>query len=223
VRLTDLFQCDKVEPLAQDSAKRGTKDARRFGVVYFKMAAPFLIIQAAWIAFCVYWIWAARDRKKTARRQAPAERLLHVTFMAVGFILLYSPDPRFGVLNRRFLPSEPWIAIVGAALVAVGVGFAIWARRHIGKNWSGTVTIKQEHELIRTGPYAHIRHPIYTGILLAVAGTAIAIGEYRAIVALAVIGIGFVVKAKREESFLATQFGPAFDEHRRQTGFFLPR
>ena len=83
--------------------------------------------------------------------------------------------------------------------------------------------IRKEHELIRTGPYAHIRHPIYTGILTAVAGTAIAIGEYRAILAFAVIAIGLVVKAKREESFLAMQFGPAFDEHRRHTGFFLPR
>lgn len=82
---------------------------------------------------------------------------------------------------------------------------------------------QKEHELVRTGPYARIRHPIYTGLLLAVAGTAIAIGEYRAIVAFAVIAIGFVVKAKREEAFLAKQFGPAFDEHRRQTGFFLPR
>jgi protein-S-isoprenylcysteine O-methyltransferase Ste14 len=113
--------------------------------------------------------------------------------------------------------------MLGAILTAAGVAFAIWARRHIGKNWSAQVTIRQEHELIRSGPYARIRHPIYTGLLLAVAATAIAIGEYRAIVAFAVIAIGFVVKAKREEAFLATQFGPAFDEHRRQTGFFLPR
>jgi len=143
--------------------------------------------------------------------------------MVCGFVLLYAEDPRFGILNRRFLPEREWIAILGALLTAVGVAFAIWARRHIGRNWSGQVTIRKEHELIRTGPYAHIRHPIYTGILTAVAGTAIAIGEYRAILAFAVIAIGFVVKAKREESFLAMQFGPAFDEHRRHTGFFLPR
>ena len=113
--------------------------------------------------------------------------------------------------------------MVGALLTVAGVAFAIWARRHIGKNWSAQVTIRKEHELIRSGPYARIRHPIYTGLLFAVAGTAIAIGEYRAVVAFAVIAIGFVVKAKREEAFLATQFGPVFDEHRRQTGFFLPR
>jgi len=113
--------------------------------------------------------------------------------------------------------------MLGALATAAGVAFAIWARRHIGRNWSGQITIRQEHELIRTGPYARIRHPSYTGLLLALAGTAIAIGEYRAIVAFAVIAIGFVVKAKREESLLTKEFGQAFDEHRQQTGFFLPR
>jgi protein-S-isoprenylcysteine O-methyltransferase Ste14 len=184
--------------------------------------APLRIINYAWLALGVYWLWAARDRKKTERREAPMERLLHIMFMAFGFILLYSPDPRFGALNRRFLPERRSIEMLGAALAIAGVAFAIWARQHIGKNWSGTVTIKIEHELIRTGPYAHIRHPIYTGMLLAVVGTAIAIGEYRALVALALLLIGFIAKAKREESFLATRFGPAFDEHRRRTGFFLP-
>jgi len=187
------------------------------------MPAPFLIIQAAWIAFCAYWILAARNQKREQKREPPFARLLHIAYMACGFVLLYAEDPRLGVLNRRFLPERGWIAMLGAILTAAGVAFAIWSRWHIGKNWSAQVTIRQEHELIRSGPYARIRHPIYTGLLLAVAGTAIAIGEYRAIVGFAVIAIGFVVKAKREEAFLATQFGPAFDEHRRQTGFFLPR
>ena len=180
-------------------------------------------MQWSWIAFCAYWLWAARNQKRVQRRDPVFAQLMHVAYMACGFVLLYAEDPRFGVLNRRFVPEREWIAMLGALLTAAGVAFAIWARRHIGRNWSGQVTIRKEHELIRTGPYSHIRHPIYTGILLAVAGTTLAIGEYRAIVAFAVIAIGFVVKARREESFLATQFGPAFDEHRRQTGFFLPR
>ena len=115
----------------------------------------------------------------------PFARLTHVAYMACGFVLLYAEDPRFGALNRRFLPEREWIAMLGANLMAAGVAFAIWARRHIGKNWSAQVMICSEHQLIRSGPYARIRHPIYTGLLLAVAGTAIAIGEYRAIVAFA--------------------------------------
>jgi len=85
------------------------------------------------------------------------------------------------------------------------------------------VMLKHDHELIRTGPYARIRHPIYTGLLLAVLGTAIAIGEYRAILGFVLILVGFSYKAKREEALLEGHFGAAFEEHKRHTGFFLPR
>ncbi len=187
------------------------------------MPAPFLIIQAAWIAFCVYWIWAARNQKREQKREPPFARLTHVAYMACGFVLLYAEDPRFGALNRRFLPEREWIAMLGAVLTVGRSGLCNLGAPAHWKKLERPGNYPQEHELIRSGPYARIRHPIYTGLLLAVAGTAIAIGEYRAIVAFAVIAIGFVVKARREEAFLATQFGPAFDEHRRQTGFFLPR
>ena len=181
------------------------------------------VVMWSWITFALYWLWAARNQKRLRRRESVPARLLHVVYMVCGFVLLYSPDPRFGPLNRRFLPEREWIAALGAALTVAGVAFAIWARRHIGRNWSGQVTIRQEHELIRSGPYAHIRHPIYTGILLALTGTAIEFGEYRALAAFVLFLIGFTIKARREESFLSTEFGPAFEEHRRQTGFLLPR
>ena len=189
----------------------------------FAPLAPAAIIEAAWVVFAAYWLWAARDQKRVRQRESVLARLTHVIFMAFGFVLLYSRDPRFAALNRRFLPDWRWIQMLGALLTAVGVAFAIWARRHIGKNWSAQVTIRKEHDLIRTGPYAHIRHPIYTGLLFAIAGTAIAIGEYRALLAFALVFVGFAFKAKREELLLTKEFGPAFDDHRRQTGFFLPR
>jgi protein-S-isoprenylcysteine O-methyltransferase Ste14 len=188
----------------------------------FAEISPMRIANYAWLALGLYWLWAARNQKKVQNREPLLARLLHVAYMVGGFLLLYTRDPRLAALNRRFLPDLPWIAMLGALLTVVGVAFAIWARNHIGRNWSGQVTIRKDHELIRSGPYARIRHPIYTGMLVAVAGTAIAIGEYRAIVAFALIAIGFVIKAKREESLLSTEFGSSFDEHRRQTGFFLP-
>jgi protein-S-isoprenylcysteine O-methyltransferase Ste14 len=192
-------------------------------LVETRWIVPGQMIQGAWIAFCVYWLWAARNQKRAEKREPVPARLLHVAYMAGAFVLLYADDPRFAALNRRFLPDREWIAMAGALLTVAGVGFAIWARHHIGRNWSGEVTIRREHELIRTGPYAHIRHPIYTGLIGAIAGTAIAIGEYRALLALALILIGFSVKAKREESMLENQFGRSFEEHRQHTGFFLPR
>ena len=182
------------------------------------------VIDAAWIAFGVYWLAAAFRLNRMKKREPAHERLLRFVVMATAFLLLYNgPGPRFGPLNRRFIPYASWVETTGAALACFGVAFAIWARYHIGRYWSSTVSIRAEHQLIRTGPYAHIRHPIYTGILLALAGTVLAIGRYRAIVALAILLIAFTWKARREEALLSTEFGPAFEEHKRLTGFFLPR
>src|SRR5262252_7500697 len=109
-----------------------------------------------------------------------------------------------------------------AFLAVAGVAFAIWARWHLGENWSGTVTLKEGHELVRSGPYHYIRHPIYTGMLLAFAGTVLTLCEYRGLISLAITIVSFYYKAKKEERFLAEEFGDSFREHRRQTGMFLP-
>lgn len=192
-------------------------------VVIFGGAGPGQIIGALWAILGLYWLIAAFGRKRAEKREAPGERLVHIFLMLGGFALIYSPDPRFGALNHRFLPQSPAIDIAGIAFTAAGVAFAIWARAHLGKYWSGDVTIRQEHRLIRTGPYKYVRHPIYSGMLLALVGTVLVIGEYRAIVGFAIILLGFVKKARKEESFLLTQFGAGFEEHKRLTGFFLPR
>ncbi|MGB0035251.1 MAG: isoprenylcysteine carboxylmethyltransferase family protein [Candidatus Acidiferrales bacterium] len=195
------------------------------GILRFSTAKEVIsaIINGAWAVFVIYWIVAARTQSKAQKREPALERLLHVLWLAGAFFLLYKDDLPIGPLNRQFLPHRLWIASLGAGLTVAGVGFAIWARRHLGKNWSAEVTIREEHNLIRTGPYKHIRHPIYTGLLLAIAGTAIAVGEYRALVAFAIFLIGWTRKARKEESFLALEFGSTFEEHKRHTGFFLPR
>jgi protein-S-isoprenylcysteine O-methyltransferase Ste14 len=180
-------------------------------------------IEAPWVIFLVYWFVASTRVNKMARREPRGALLARILIMVAAFSLLYDEDLRLGVLNRRFIPWTPWIFFAGAALTWAGVAFAIWARYHIGRYWSSTVALRADHQLIRTGPYARIRHPIYTGILLALAGTALAIGRYRAIVAFAILLAGFIWKSRKEEALLAGEFGPAFDEHRRHTGFFLPR
>lgn len=184
---------------------------------------PTELIFGSWLLFVAYWFFAALSAKRPAKKESSGERLIHIAFMAVGFFMFYGDAFRFGVLNCRFLADELWIAWVGATLTLAGVLFAIWARFTIGREWSAEVQIKEGHQLIRNGPYAHIRHPIYTGILLALCGTAIAVGEVRGIVGVALILVGFIRKAKKEERLLAGEFGPAFDEHCRRTGFFLPR
>jgi protein-S-isoprenylcysteine O-methyltransferase Ste14 len=183
---------------------------------------PDQVVRGAWIVFLAYWFISAFGRGRAQKREPWGERLVHVFCLAAAAFLMNYSEPWFGVLNRRFVFGK-WAAEAGAALTIAGIAFAIWARRHLGKNWSAAVMIQSGHELIRTGPYARLRHPIYTGMLLALVGTALEIGKYRALAALGIFLIGFARKAKKEEELLAEKFGTAFEEHKRLTGFFLPR
>jgi protein-S-isoprenylcysteine O-methyltransferase Ste14 len=107
-------------------------------------------------------------------------------------------------------------------MTIAGVAFAIWARVTLGRNWSGTVTIKQDHELIRTGPYALVRHPIYTGIMFAVLGTAIFDGEIRSIILIVATFSLLIHKMRMEEQFMTEQFGSGYTNYRQNTKALVP-
>jgi protein-S-isoprenylcysteine O-methyltransferase Ste14 len=141
----------------------------------------------------------------------------------LGFVLLFDDDVTNSFLNQRafHLPHE--LRLSSIVLVWAGIALALWARWHLGQYWSGRITIKEDHKLIRTGPYARLRHPIYSGLELAAIGSAIAIDRWRCMVGVCVIILGFWIKAKREEAMLGNQFGKDFEEHRRYTGFLLPK
>jgi len=175
-----------------------------------------------WAVFAFYWLIMSFGRTRARRRENPLGRLFHVLYMGTAFYLLYPRNSQVGVLRERFAPLTPWIAVLGVALTGFGVAFAIWARHHIGKQWSSQVEIREDHKLIATGPYATIRHPIYTGMLTAMLGTALIIGEWRGLAAVVIATFGFWIKARQEERFLEQEFGAAYAEHRRRTGFFLP-
>jgi protein-S-isoprenylcysteine O-methyltransferase Ste14 len=180
-------------------------------------------ISALWIVFALYWLVSALKRKKTKQRESWAQRFRYMLLLIVGSYLLARPEAHYGWLGTCFVPTSESTGWVGVGLTAAGIGVALWARWHLGANWSGVVTLKEGHELVRGGPYRSIRHPIYTGILLALLGTAIVLGEIRGLLGLAIIWGSFYVKARREEAFLAQEFGPRFEEHRSHTGMFLPR
>jgi protein-S-isoprenylcysteine O-methyltransferase Ste14 len=180
-------------------------------------------IDALWLLFGLYWLISALKRKRTKQRETVLQRLGYTLPLVAAFYLLSQPGAHYGWLGVRFVPDNPIPEWIGVALTAAGVGVAFWARWHLGTNWSGTVTLKEGHELIRSGPYRAVRHPIYTGILLALLGTAIAAGEVRALLAVGITWVSFYVKARREESFLTQEFGPKFQEHLQHTGMFLPR
>jgi protein-S-isoprenylcysteine O-methyltransferase Ste14 len=126
-------------------------------------------------------------------------------------------------LSRRLFPENPTLLLACVALTALGLAFSFWARFALGSNWSGTVTIKSGHQLIRKGPYRRIRHPIYTGLLAAFLATAISQGLLRGMLGFVLVSAGIYRKALREERFLAEEFGEGFSEHRKHTGMFLPR
>lgn len=187
------------------------------------LMSPLQWVYICWAAFALYWLISALDRKITKKRETFFQRLVYSIPLFVTFWLLFEPEAQLGWLKTRFVPAKSVWQWFGVAVTAAGVGLAIWARRHIGSNWSGIVTLKEGHELIRTGPYHSIRHPIYTGMLIALLGSAITIGEVRGLIALMAAWLSFYVKARREESFLSQEFGPAFETHKRSTGMFLPK
>jgi protein-S-isoprenylcysteine O-methyltransferase Ste14 len=130
---------------------------------------------------------------------------------------------RIGPLKLRFFPSDLWIAYVGIALSFLGAGISIWARYCIGEYWSARVTLKEDHQLIRSGPYAYVRHPIYTGMLIACLGTALVVGEWRGVLAVGLLLAAHSRKALREEAMLTRAFGEQYTLYRQSTGFLFPR
>lgn len=179
------------------------------------------LIGLLWLAWVAYWMIAAAGAKKTARRESVSSRLTHIAPLAIAVLLIISPH-QANILFARLLPRSAFVDLAGLALVAAGLAFAVWARLHLGHNWSGTVTLKHDHELIRTGPYALVRNPIYTGLLVAFLGTALSLGEWRGLAALALAAIAFVRKIAIEEDFLSGVFGAAFARYRTEVPALIP-
>jgi protein-S-isoprenylcysteine O-methyltransferase Ste14 len=176
-----------------------------------------------WYFFGAYWAitWLRVKRTKTA--EPLVDRLATLGPMVLAVLLLFSSSLRIWPLRLRFLPADEWIVWGGIALTSVGVVIAIWARYCIGQYWSARVTLKEGHRLIRSGPYAFVRHPIYTGMLLAAMGTALVIGEWRGVLAVAVILAAHSHKALREERLMTAEFGEEYAAYQQSTGFLFPR
>jgi protein-S-isoprenylcysteine O-methyltransferase Ste14 len=181
-----------------------------------------IIIPALWAAWMSLWLVAVVNTKPTRWREPAGSQALHVLPLLACAALLAAPRALPPILTARFMPPGPLLPALGALLVAAGLGLALWARWCLGRNWSGVVTLKQDHALIRTGPYRIIRHPIYTGLLLALIGTAAAIGEWRGVLAVACALIGLLWKIGIEEGRMQQTF-PEYEEYRRHTAALIPQ
>jgi protein-S-isoprenylcysteine O-methyltransferase Ste14 len=182
-----------------------------------------LLVIIPWVVFLVYWLIGAIKTRATRQQESFASRYTVLLIETVGYVLLFRNSSGIGFLGSRVVPRNLVGPIVGSIYIWMGIGLAIWARYHLAAYWSARVTIKEDHQLIRSGPYARLRHPIYTGLILAAIGSAMVIDRWRCVLGVCLVAAGYCFKAKKEESMLTQQFGEAFREHQKHTGFLIPR
>ncbi|MEO7325712.1 MAG: isoprenylcysteine carboxylmethyltransferase family protein [Dokdonella sp.] len=180
------------------------------------------LIPALWLVWCVVWLISARGVKRDRREESPASRAAHLLPLAVAALLLWLPTLPGGFLCGRLWPATLTTYFAGVAIVALGLGFSIWARMHLGRNWSGTVTLKESHELIRSGPYALVRHPIYTGLLLGFVGSAVSRDEWRGVLAVAIVFLALWRKLRLEERWMIETFGDVYQRYRKEVPALVP-
>ncbi len=175
-----------------------------------------------WIFFFLYWQIKAANTKTTQRLEPAASRILRVFIFLIAIVLLSTTRIPLPWLYLQLWPVGFWPFWLGAAVTIAGLLFAVWARAHLGRNWSRSVTIKQGHELITTGPYAVVRHPIYTGVLTGLLGTAIALSQVRGFIAFVLFFLAFWTKLRMEEQWMRSQFGEAYATYAHQTAALVP-
>jgi protein-S-isoprenylcysteine O-methyltransferase Ste14 len=180
------------------------------------------VIAAAWIAAGLVWLIGSFSTKRTVRSQSAGSRLLEIAPVGVAVVLLRMNPGLTEWLALRFVPNTLEWQGLGAVVTIAGVFIAIWARFYLGSNWSATVTVKQDHQLIRSGPYSVVRHPIYSGFLLGMLGTAIYVGELRGLCAVALATWGWKMKSRREEAFMESEFGGDYLQYRRDVKALVP-
>jgi protein-S-isoprenylcysteine O-methyltransferase Ste14 len=172
-----------------------------------------------WILFFAYWSAAAGNASATRSSESTASRRLHQLLMYGALALLFIRVPG---LESRWLPGAFYFIPIGFVVQVGSALLAGWARTHLGRNWSGAITAKTDHQLIRNGPYRTLRHPIYTATLGMFLGTAIVSAELHALLGLVIISVAYWRKIRLEEQHLRAVFGDEYDEYRRKSWAVIP-
>ena len=149
-------------------------------------------------------------------------RAIHLALVCGAFVLIAVPPFRAGPLGWHWLPRLRFVFLFGTAVLVASLALAVWARRHLGPYWSGTITVKEEHRLIRSGPYSFVRHPIYTGIVAGMVGTAIALGELRGVLSVLLLLAAYLRKIRIEEKWLVERFGQIYVDYRKKVKALIP-
>ena len=183
------------------------------------------LLQAAvvpWIALIVVWVVGALRTKRTIQSQSSASQLLYTAILIAGVYLIFANQSGIPWLDHQLYPVTVPIALVGLLAVLMGVAFSVWARLMLGGNWSNRVTVKENHTLVRTGPYRIVRHPIYSGILLGMLGSALQRGGIRCFVGVLICGFSFWLKTRAEERFMVQSFGEQYLQYRHRVKALAP-
>ena len=178
-----------------------------------------LVSYLLFIIFSLYWEAASGKASENKTAESGWSRGIHLALVSAGQLLVLVPVPG---LRARFLPSSMLLAVLGLWVEAAGILFAIWARRSLGRNWSGAVAIKVDQQLVRSGPYRFVRHPIYSGLLGMYAGLTLVSGEVHALAGMVLVCGAYWRKIRLEEDYLHRLFGAAYDEYRSSTRAVVP-
>jgi protein-S-isoprenylcysteine O-methyltransferase Ste14 len=185
--------------------------------------SPGTVTATLWLVWLAGWWLGALKSARTVKRQSHGSQLRYSIFVWIGAALLFFNAVRGGIFSAALYRPTGIVAWTGVVLVALGLSYAVWARLHLGKMWSAVVTLKEEHQIIKTGPYTITRHPIYTGMLLALLGTVLVRDTLGALIGCAFIATGFVLKLRQEERMLIEHFGDDYRVYRGQVPALIPR
>ncbi len=182
------------------------------------------LIFYCWDIFSLFWLINLFFNKRTVERQSAASRLLYLVPFLLAFWLQFGVafSHHHSVLQLDVVPPSLALNAFCLALTVAGLCLAIWARVTLGKNWSGTVTFKEDHELIERGPYALVRHPIYTAMLLMFLGTALAIGEAGGLLGWLLFLLSCWIKFRQEEKVMLAHFGDRYLAYMRRVRAIIP-
>lgn len=169
--------------------------------------SPMKIASFLWLAFIVYVVMAAMNVKRSEVKENRSSRWVYLALVLAGAFFIFTPYPRQGSLAIRFVPVSHATGLIGLLLIVLGLAFAAWARRCLGRNWSASVTLKKAHKLVKTGPYAYFRHPMYVGLGLALLGTAVVQGQWKALLGVLLCFGGLWKKSRTEDALLLRYFG----------------
>ena len=182
---------------------------------------PYQVAFWLWMATFVIWLIGSLLTKQTIGSFSDRRSRIAVWIVALSWWLLFDRNLA-GVLGMHFVPETEFGAYAGLALTAAGLTLAVWARFYLGGNWGTLVELKKDHQLIRSGPYTIVRHPIYSGFMLATLGTAIMQRELHGLLAFVLITVVWTYKSRLEEAFLIGQFGDEYDQYRKRVKGLIP-